>query len=318
MQHFGFDGQLTDSQTHWQFLGKGYRAYNPSLHRLMSQDTLSPFNKGGINGYLFANNNPITQFDPTGAAPISFGSVLQTTVGLFEFGLGIGIEMSSLVGIYPISNGLLIAGGWQFFAGLNAMIKHQSLSLGESINALSTSFLAAFIGLQSELKLPRLISSMLQPALPEAISRRIGFLFAEYVAASAYNDKVYDPRNYKGLLNNPIVKDLTFQTQTEARYLSTAVLYESLAKPFTGRHLFSLLSAQEVDALGTKAESGLMTREVYHQTLKLNNYKKLLNSRFYYTGRSILHNFLNFNEALSTPYLDFSWLSSATGTILYR
>jgi len=63
---FGFDGQLTDPQTGWQFLGKGYRAYNPLLHRFMSQDSMSPFDKGGINGYVFANNNPIMKFDPSG------------------------------------------------------------------------------------------------------------------------------------------------------------------------------------------------------------------------------------------------------------
>ena len=32
----------------------------------MSQDSMSPFAKGGINGYVFANNNPIMQFDPSG------------------------------------------------------------------------------------------------------------------------------------------------------------------------------------------------------------------------------------------------------------
>ena len=56
----GFDGQLQDPQSGLQFLGKGYhRAYNPVTRRFMSQDTLSPFDKGGFNGYLFANNNPI-------------------------------------------------------------------------------------------------------------------------------------------------------------------------------------------------------------------------------------------------------------------
>jgi len=65
-KRFGFDGQLTDPTTGWQFLGKGYRAYNPLLHRFMNQDSMSPFEKGGINGYVFANNNPIMQFDPSG------------------------------------------------------------------------------------------------------------------------------------------------------------------------------------------------------------------------------------------------------------
>ena len=70
---FGFDDQLTDAQTGWQFLGKGYRAYNPLLHRFMSQDTMSPFDKGGINGYIFASNNPIMSFDPSGHSALSLG-----------------------------------------------------------------------------------------------------------------------------------------------------------------------------------------------------------------------------------------------------
>ena len=62
----GFDGQLTDSQSHLQFLGEGYRAYNPFLKHFMSYDNLSPFDKGGINGYSFAKNNPIMFSDPSG------------------------------------------------------------------------------------------------------------------------------------------------------------------------------------------------------------------------------------------------------------
>ncbi len=73
IQHAGFDGQLTDRYTHWQFLGQGYhRAYNPMLHRFMSQDTMSPFDQGGKNGYIFATNNPIMVFDPTGHFSMNF------------------------------------------------------------------------------------------------------------------------------------------------------------------------------------------------------------------------------------------------------
>ncbi|WP_203384464.1 RHS repeat-associated core domain-containing protein [Cysteiniphilum marinum] len=67
----GFDGQRTDNATGYQFLGNGYRAYNPILHRFMQMDDIrySPFGKGGINGYVFANNNPIMNFDPSGHCP---------------------------------------------------------------------------------------------------------------------------------------------------------------------------------------------------------------------------------------------------------
>ncbi|MDA0911562.1 MAG: RHS repeat-associated core domain-containing protein [Proteobacteria bacterium] len=64
----GFDGQRTDKATGYQFLGNGYRAYNPILHRFMQMDDISysPFGKGGINGYVFGNNNPVMNFDPSG------------------------------------------------------------------------------------------------------------------------------------------------------------------------------------------------------------------------------------------------------------
>ena len=74
-QLYGFDGQLQDPESGLQFLGTGYhRAYNPVTRRFMSQDTLSPFGKGGFNGYLFASNNPIMHQDPSGHFSMSVGS----------------------------------------------------------------------------------------------------------------------------------------------------------------------------------------------------------------------------------------------------
>lgn len=66
LQTLGFNGQLTDTQSQWQYLGKGYRAYNPVLHRFMAQDSASPFHRGGVNGYAFALNNPVSNFDHSG------------------------------------------------------------------------------------------------------------------------------------------------------------------------------------------------------------------------------------------------------------
>ena len=112
-QHFGFDGQLTDSQTHWQFLGQGYRAYNPMLHRFMSQDSMSPFDKGGINGYVFGSNNPIMMSDPTGH--MSFWA----NMGI---GLSMGIAASMLTSEM---------GGWGALA-LNALAG----AVGSNIDAI--------------------------------------------------------------------------------------------------------------------------------------------------------------------------------------
>ena len=71
MYNPGFDGQMTDLATGYQFLGGGYRAYNPIYKHFMSQDSFSPFKK--IDGYGFGDNNPIMNTDPTGHMPKWFG-----------------------------------------------------------------------------------------------------------------------------------------------------------------------------------------------------------------------------------------------------
>ncbi|MBK2124860.1 RHS repeat domain-containing protein [Fangia hongkongensis] len=56
----------TDTLTHWQGLGNGYRDYDPALGIFLKHDSYSPFGRGGINGYAYADNNPVNAFDPTG------------------------------------------------------------------------------------------------------------------------------------------------------------------------------------------------------------------------------------------------------------
>ena len=60
----GFDGQVTDEATGYQFLGGGYRAYNPVYRQFMARDSFTPFKK--VNGYGFADHNPVMNTDPTG------------------------------------------------------------------------------------------------------------------------------------------------------------------------------------------------------------------------------------------------------------
>ncbi|WP_413693404.1 RHS repeat-associated core domain-containing protein [Pseudomonas putida] len=61
-----FNGERKDSASNGYLLGNGRRLYNPALMRFTSQDSLSPFSKGGLNCYAFGLNDPINYSDPSG------------------------------------------------------------------------------------------------------------------------------------------------------------------------------------------------------------------------------------------------------------
>jgi RHS repeat-associated protein len=62
----GFNGERLDLQTGCYPLGAGQRNYSPSLMRFQSCDTLSPFSKGGLNGFAYCSNDPVNYADPSG------------------------------------------------------------------------------------------------------------------------------------------------------------------------------------------------------------------------------------------------------------
>ncbi|MGY2189231.1 RHS repeat-associated core domain-containing protein [Pseudomonas sp. SDO5591_S426] len=47
-------------------MGNGYRAFSPVLMKFNSPDTLSPFDKGGLNAYAYCLGDPINRADPNG------------------------------------------------------------------------------------------------------------------------------------------------------------------------------------------------------------------------------------------------------------
>ncbi|MCX5511131.1 RHS repeat-associated core domain-containing protein [Pseudomonas sp. BJa3] len=61
-----FKGERLERATGHYLLGNGYRAFTPFLQRFNSPDSLSPFEDGGLNTYVFALNDPINRVDPTG------------------------------------------------------------------------------------------------------------------------------------------------------------------------------------------------------------------------------------------------------------
>ncbi|WP_231985608.1 RHS repeat-associated core domain-containing protein [Pseudomonas vancouverensis] len=70
MTGLAFNGEFRDTHIGWYLLGNGYRAYNPTLMRFHSPDSLSPFGRGGLNAYMYCGGDPVSYSDPTGHMPL--------------------------------------------------------------------------------------------------------------------------------------------------------------------------------------------------------------------------------------------------------
>lgn len=98
-----FNGEVREQDTGWYLLGKGYRAYNPSLMRFHSPDSLSPFSAGGINPYVYCLGNPIKFRDPTGH--FSYYDSNQSNPAFIKarplqgFNLTDGLVLAAMIGI---------------------------------------------------------------------------------------------------------------------------------------------------------------------------------------------------------------------------
>lgn len=62
----GFNGGRQDPVTGYYLLGNGRRAFNPSLMRFISPDSMSPFAAGGLNSYAYCLGDPVNREDPSG------------------------------------------------------------------------------------------------------------------------------------------------------------------------------------------------------------------------------------------------------------
>ncbi|PYC23954.1 RHS repeat-associated core domain-containing protein [Pseudomonas mosselii] len=65
----GFNGQHADSATGYYPLGNGYRMFIPSLMRFNSPDSMSPFEAGGMNSYVYCLGDPVNWQDASGHMP---------------------------------------------------------------------------------------------------------------------------------------------------------------------------------------------------------------------------------------------------------
>ncbi|MGC9494117.1 RHS repeat-associated core domain-containing protein [Vibrio genomosp. F10] len=80
----GFNGVRRDPVTKLYPLGHGYRMYSPTLMRFNAQDSLSPFGRGGVNGYAYCLGDPINRHDPSGhiaLLSLLIGAIVGAVVG---------------------------------------------------------------------------------------------------------------------------------------------------------------------------------------------------------------------------------------------
>ncbi|MHC8303777.1 RHS repeat-associated core domain-containing protein [Pseudomonas sp. PB3P13] len=78
---FGYNGECPDPHTGHYLLGNGHRAFNPSLMRFNSSDSLSPFGDGGLNCYAYCSGDPVNRSDPTGRSWYGWAWFLNSAVG---------------------------------------------------------------------------------------------------------------------------------------------------------------------------------------------------------------------------------------------
>lgn len=107
----GFNGERQDPLSGVTHLGNGYRAYSPALRRFTCPDSESPFGIGGINPYVYCDNDPINMTDPSGHGPITW--LIRKAIG-FAIRIGIKSALSeatsaALATISSVETGLELA-----------------------------------------------------------------------------------------------------------------------------------------------------------------------------------------------------------------
>ncbi|SDI76510.1 RHS repeat-associated core domain-containing protein [Pseudomonas abietaniphila] len=100
-----FNGEVRDAIGGWYLLGKGYRAYNPTLMRFHSPDSLSPFGAGGVNPYVYCLSDPINAVDPSGHS-------LKSWIGVGLGAIGIVATLVTAGGLTPVTGGVIAWGIW--------------------------------------------------------------------------------------------------------------------------------------------------------------------------------------------------------------
>ena len=101
----GFNGQQPDPVTGHYLLGNGYRAYNPTLMRFNTPDSLSPFGEGGLNTYAYCAGDPVNRSDSSGHEVDARQLFSYVWIGLGLFGAVWGVK-AALPALKAINRGV--------------------------------------------------------------------------------------------------------------------------------------------------------------------------------------------------------------------
>ncbi|EGR2120137.1 RHS repeat-associated core domain-containing protein [Vibrio cholerae] len=137
----GFNGETLDPISGNYLLGNGYRAYNPTLMRFMSQDTLSPFAEAGVNAYQYCSGDPINRQDPTGhldGLKLGLGifAIFTAIAGLIAIPFTGGTSMAIAFGAIGSAAGALSGA----FTVASAAVAEKNPDLADKFDIVSWSF----------------------------------------------------------------------------------------------------------------------------------------------------------------------------------
>ncbi|MDZ3991558.1 RHS repeat-associated core domain-containing protein [Pseudomonas sp. Teo4] len=100
----GFTGQMLDLCTQSYPLGNGRRFYNPGLMRFFQPDALSPFGKGGCNGYAYCHGDPVNYQDPSGQSrKLSAAQRRPRTLSLKVVQQTLLASLNEIILLFPIA-----------------------------------------------------------------------------------------------------------------------------------------------------------------------------------------------------------------------
>jgi len=135
---FRYRGYYYDTESGLYYLNSRY--YDPATGRFLNEDTVSylePKTLGGLNLYVYCNNNPIMGYDPNGTW--DWGLFWNAFTNVVSFGLGVFV--GTCVGFATGNVFLGVAVGIETFSVLNNLVNAIYYATSDGVsNLTSTSY----------------------------------------------------------------------------------------------------------------------------------------------------------------------------------